>query len=87
MRLDCPICGSRDVREFSYKGHAVALARPDPGAGAAAWDDYLHLRENPCGATRDLWYHGAGCGAWVVVTRDTATHAVTEVVLASEAAR
>ncbi len=85
MRLPCPICGTRDIREFTYKGAAVALDRPTPDAGEAAWDDYLHLRGNPAGKTRDLWYHGSGCTAWLVVTRDTTTHAVLGAELASEA--
>jgi sarcosine oxidase subunit delta len=84
MRLDCPICGNRDRREFYYQGDAVMLARPAVDAGADAWDRYLHLRDNPAGKTRDLWHHEAGCGAWLVVTRDTVTHAVSAVELASD---
>ena len=87
MRLRCPLCGERDRREFSYKGAAVALDRPATEDWSAEWDDYLHNRENPAGETRDLWQHAAGCGAWLVVTRDTVTHAMTEVALAREAAR
>jgi heterotetrameric sarcosine oxidase delta subunit len=83
MRLDCPHCGSRDLREFSYRG--AFLKRPDAKAGDAAWDDYLHLRDNPAGATRDLWYHEGGCGAWLVVSRNTVNHAIASVELASEA--
>ena len=26
--------------------------------------------------TRDLWYHEAGCGRWLVVRRNTLTHEV-----------
>ncbi len=81
MRIECPICGERDRREFYYKG--AALSRPAPEAGAAAWDAYLHLRDNPCGVTRELWYHEAGCSAWLVVTRDTQTHAMLGTELAS----
>ena len=51
MRITCPICGERDSREFSYQGADVALRRPDPDAGEAAWDDYVHLRDNPAGVT------------------------------------
>jgi len=83
MRIDCPLCGSRDRREFTYKGHALALERPDPQAGARAWNDYLHNRENPAGMTRDLWSHDMGCSAWLVVTRDTVSHQVHKVELAS----
>lgn len=82
MRLTCPLCGERDRREFYYQGAAVALQRPAPDAGDAAWDTYLHLRDNPAGETRDLWQHEAGCGAWLVVTRNTVTHEVVDVVLA-----
>ena len=83
MRITCPICGERDRREFYYQGDAVALRRPGPEAGPEAWDDYLHLRDNPAGVTRDLWYHETGCGAWLVLTRNTVTHEVLGAVLAS----
>ena len=83
MRITCPICGERDRREFYYQGDAVALRRPEPDAGPEAWDDYLHLRDNPAGLTRDLWYHEQGCGAWLVVTRDTVTHEITGAELAT----
>lgn len=83
MRIPCPLCGARDRREFYYKG--AALARPTPDAGAQEWDEYVHLRENPAGRTRDLWQHEAGCGAWLVVTRDTVSHEVLGAVLAREA--
>ena len=76
MRIECPLCGSRDRREFYYAGHAGALERPDPAASAEIWDDYLHIRENLAGVTNDLWHHETGCGAWLVVTRDTVSHAV-----------
>ncbi len=86
MRIKCPLCGERDRREFYYQGDAIALKRPDADAGPEVWDDYLHNRDNPAGATRDLWHHEAGCGAWLVVTRNTVTHAVLAVKLASDEA-
>jgi sarcosine oxidase subunit delta len=84
MQIPCPLCGPRDIREFTYKGHATYLDRPPEGAGPEAWDAYLHLRDNPAGPTRDLWYHGGGCTAWLVVDRDTATHEITGARLARE---
>ncbi len=87
MRLQCPICGARDVREFYYQGAAVMLERPDPDAGEAAWDDYLHLRDNPAGEHAELWSHDAGCGAWLKVRRNTATHEVYSAVLTREVKR
>ena len=87
MRLPCPHCGSRDIREFTCRGAATLLDRPAPDAGEAAWDDYLHQRDNPAGRTRELWHHQGGCGAWLVVERDTITHEVFGAGLASEARR
>ncbi|MCF2905451.1 sarcosine oxidase subunit delta [Octadecabacter sp. CECT 8868] len=85
MRLPCPLCGDRDRREFFYQGAAVTLDRPARDAGDAAWNDYLHNRDNPAGETRDLWHHEAGCGAWIVVHRNTVTHEVYGAELAQKA--
>ncbi|KIN63980.1 Sarcosine oxidase, delta subunit [Sulfitobacter noctilucicola] len=60
------------------------LARPAPGTGVDVWDDYLHLRDNPAGALEELWHHDAGCGSWLVVTRDTRTHEISKVALAAD---
>jgi sarcosine oxidase subunit delta len=87
MRINCPNCGERDRREFYYQGDAVALARPASDAGHQAWDDYLHNRENPAGDTQDLWFHEAGCGAWIVVSRNTVTHAINDATLAATVKR
>lgn len=86
MRINCPLCGARDRREFYYKGDAIALQRPNGEAWGDAWDDYLHNRDNPAGVTRDLWHHEAGCGAWLVVMRNTVNHDILEVVLAKNEA-
>ena len=75
MRISCPYCGDRDRREFTYQGHVSFADRPAPDAGDETWDAYLHLRDNPAGATQDLWYHDP-CGTWIVVERDTVSHAV-----------
>lgn len=83
MIITCPLCGDRDRREFTIRG--AALARPTDAEWSQGWQDYLHLRDNPAGATRELWCHAAGCGAWLVVHRDTVTHEVSGVELASEA--
>ncbi len=85
MRIACPICGERDRREFYYQGASVALDRPAPDAGEQVWDDYLHNRDNPAGPTREMWHHEVGCGAWLVVTRDTVTHEMLGSDLASRA--
>jgi sarcosine oxidase subunit delta len=82
MRITCPICGERDRREFYYKGAAVA--RPAAEADPEAWHAYVNLRENPAGALAELWYHEMGCGAWLQVTRNTVTHEISDVQLASD---
>jgi sarcosine oxidase subunit delta len=86
MRLTCPFCGARDVQEFTYLGDANP-ERPGPAASADAMHDYVYLRDNPAGEHRELWYHGAGCRAWLVVTRDTRTHVVGNVEPARDVAR
>ena len=82
IRIPCPICGERDRREFYYLGSKAYLNRPEDAQWSDAWDAYLHQRENPAGPVRDLWYHEAGCGAWLSVERSTATHAVAGAALA-----
>ncbi len=81
MRIDCPLCGPRDRREFYYKGAATLLDRPAEGE-TDAMHRYLHLRENPAGFGAELWYHEAGCAAWLVVTRNMTTHQIRSVTLA-----
>lgn len=86
MRVTCPFCGERDRREFTVQGDDTSLRRPDRHAGAEAWHDYVHLRDNPAGRLREMWYHNP-CQTWLVVERDTVTHAVHGSTLAWEAAR
>jgi sarcosine oxidase subunit delta len=47
----------------------------------------VHLRENRAGEHRELWHHTHGCRAWLIVTRDTVTHAVLSVVAAASSGR
>jgi sarcosine oxidase subunit delta len=85
MRITCPLCGPRDRREFYYYGSDDYLRRPAADAAPAAWDDYLHNRDNPAGVTRDLWYHDMGCTSWLAVTRNTVTHDILKVELVGAA--
>jgi sarcosine oxidase subunit delta len=87
MRLTCPFCGERDLREFAYRGSAKLLARPSGDASAAAFHDYLNIRDNPAGPNAELWQHAWGCRAWLRVVRDTRTHLVLDVGLARDAGR
>jgi sarcosine oxidase subunit delta len=85
MRIACPYCGERDVREFAYHGDAAPV-RPDPAArdALARFTEYVYLRENPAAPLRELWYHAAGCQSWLIVTRDTRTHEIAAVQAARE---
>jgi len=85
MRICCPNCGDRDLREFVYLGDA-SLKRPDPHAPDALeqFTAYVYQRDNTAGAHRDFWYHSAGCHAWLVVTRNTLTHEILAVESAKE---
>ena len=78
MRINCPFCGERDSREFTYRGDASPV-RPDAAAGPDKAYEYVYLRDNPYGRHREHWHHSAGCRAWIVVTRDTRTHAIESV--------
>ncbi len=84
MRIPCPMCGERDAQEFTYLGDAKP-ARPDPADATEAMFDYVYLRDNPAGPMREYWHHAAGCHAWLVVSRDTRTHAIGAVELARDA--
>ena len=81
MRIPCPFCGERDVAEFAYRGDASPV-RPDGDAGEAAFFDYVYLRDNPAGTLDEYWYHAQGCRNWIVVVRDTRTHAISDARLA-----
>ncbi|AGS25057.1 sarcosine oxidase subunit delta [Rhizobium etli] len=73
--ISCPHCGLRPKEEFSIRGDAN-LVRPAPDAGAEVWYDYVYLRDNPKGRHSEYWHHSSGCRRWLIVERDTVTHAV-----------
>lgn len=78
LLIPCPWCGDREEVEFHCAGEPVT--RPDPEqADDAAWAEYLYMRDNPKGVTRELWHHLHGCRRWLVVERDTVTHAILAV--------
>ena len=88
MIINHPKLGLRDAAEFTILGDASMLNRPDWQADNAddAFYTYVYLRDNPAGLHRELWFHEQGDRSWLVVTRDTITHAVIDVALASDVA-
>ena len=89
MIINHPILGSRDAQEFTYLGDASLINRPDWQADDAAdqFYRYQYLRDNPAGEHRELWFHEQGDLSWLVVTRNTVTHEISKVELASDVAR
>jgi sarcosine oxidase subunit delta len=86
MRITCPNCGARDSAEFSCLGNAPG-PRPADDAPVADWVEFVYHPANPKGPVAELWQHVLGCRAWLVVTRDTGDHGITEVRLAAAARR
>lgn len=89
MIINHPLLGPRDAAEFVYLGDASLMNRPDRDApdAANAFYEYQHLRDNPAGMHRELWYHEQGDRSWLVVTRNTLTHEIESVELARDVAR
>lgn len=94
MQIPHPLLGLRDASEFTYLGDATLIERPvvdDPAtlgdaATLDAFHEYQHLRENPAGRHRELWFHEQGDRSWLVVTRDTLTHEILGAELARDVA-
>ena len=89
MIINHPLLGPRDSSEFIYLGDANLIERPDPAGENRAEDfyQYAYLRDNPAGPHRELWFHEGGDRSWLVVTRDTTTHEITNVEIARDVAR
>ena len=88
MIISHPLLGPRDAAEFVILGDAALMDRPD-AAGYHAKEEfyeYQFIRDNPDGQHRELWYHEHGDRSWLVVTRDTETHAIIRVELARDIA-
>lgn len=88
MIINHPLLGPRDAAEFIYLGDATLIDRPDPSAPDAAekFHEYGYLRDNIAGDMKELWYHEQGDRSWLVVTRNTLTHEITDVELARDVA-
>ena len=90
MLIPHPLLGLRDASEFTYLGDAALMDRPvvndvaDMASDSLldAFHDYQHLRVNPAGLHRELWFHEQGDRSWLVVTRNTVTHEIVDCQLA-----
>ena len=79
LLIPCPWCGPRPESDFTHGGDAT-LVMPELGeaGGRGAWFSFVYLRANPRGPHEELWHHGAGCGKWFGLRRDTLTHEVLD---------
>jgi heterotetrameric sarcosine oxidase delta subunit len=77
MLIPCPICGLRDHEEFTYGGDATVQRPPVTDSEASGWAGYVYDRGNPRGPHSEYWHHVHGCRHWMIVARDTQTHAVS----------
>jgi sarcosine oxidase subunit delta len=89
MIINHPLLGPRDSEEFVYLGSTDLISRPDWDSDTAAEDfhQYQYIRENLAGDNSELWYHEQGDQSWLVVTRNTLTHEIKRVELATDFAR
>lgn len=76
FRLTCPVCGKRDVYEFTYGGpeRGPRPAETDLDGGAEAHFRWSQFRMNRPETRQEWWYHGAGCGVWFSTWRNPATN-------------
>ncbi len=86
MIIDHPLLGPRDASEFIYLGDASLLKRPkwDEEKSEDNFYKYLYLRENVAGMHKELWFHQQGDRSWLVISRNTVTHEIFKVELATE---
>jgi len=85
FRLTCPVCGKRDVYEFTYGGpeRGPRPAEEDAAGGGnskAAGEAHFRwaqFRMNRLEPQEEWWHHGAGCGVWFSAWRDPATNRET----------
>jgi len=78
IRIPCPFCGERDHSEFTY-GSDAAIHYPPLDAPVEDWVKAVFERENIRGMQSETWHHVSGCRMWLVVERDTMTHAIKSV--------
>ena len=86
MIIDHPLLGPRDISEFIYLGDASLLNRPKRDAEDVehSFYEYLYLRKNVAGVHKELWFHQQGDRSWLVISRNTVTHEIFKVELATE---
>lgn len=75
MLIKCPLCGERDVEEFTYWADAT-VNYPALDAGENDWFEAVYQRTNTPGEHDELWHHERGCRAFLKVRRNITTHEI-----------
>ena len=85
MIIEHPLLGPRDSSEFVYLGDASLINRPkwDEEESEDRFFEYLYLRKNIAGIHNELWFHQQGDRSWLVISRNTLTHEIIKVDLAT----
>ncbi len=85
MIIEHPLLGPRDSSEFVYLGDASLINRPkwDEEKSEDRFYEYLYLRKNIAGIHNELWFHQQGDRSWLVISRNTLTHEIIKVDLAT----
>ena len=78
MQIECPHCGSRDLREFTYVGDA-SRQLPELSDEETVWGDYVYSRTNPKGDQSEFWQHSHGCRQFLRIMRNTVTHRISDI--------
>ncbi len=81
MLINCPCCGKRDRREYTYLGDANAKRPALDNVDQEAWYAFIYQRDNPRGWHDEIWHHSQGCRSFVQARRNTATHEIADVKL------
>ena len=76
--IHCPHCGSRPKEEFTIVAMQRCCARR-PMQRDEAWYRLCLSARQSARPHREYWHHTSGCRRWLVVERDTVTHAVAAV--------
>ncbi len=74
FRLTCPVCGKRDVYEFTFGGEERGPRPPQEGLSAEDhfyWSQFRLIAPAP---REEWWYHGQGCRVWFKTIRDPVTN-------------
>lgn len=74
FRLTCPVCGKREVYEFTYGGEERGAPAPQATVGAEEHYRHVQFRTTRTGPQEEWWYHRLGCGVWFKTWRNPATN-------------